>query len=83
MQSRPSGCRPACSFMNTQPDFEDFLRMLEVHRVDSMIVGDYAVVYHVSRDSRRTSTFSFPTPAITSFGSKRHCWTSASSQPSV
>jgi hypothetical protein len=32
--------------MNTQPDFEDFLRLLDVHRVDYMIVGDYAVAYH-------------------------------------
>lgn len=32
--------------MNTQPDFEDFLRLLEVHRVDYMIVGGYAVAYH-------------------------------------
>lgn len=46
MQSRPFGCRPASSFMNTQPDFEDFLRLLEVHRVDYMIVGGYAVAYH-------------------------------------
>ena len=34
------------SFMNTQPDFEDFLRLLEVHRIDSMIGGGYAVAYH-------------------------------------
>ena len=46
MQSRPSGCRPASSFMNTQPDFEDFLRLFDVHRVDYMIVGDYRVAYH-------------------------------------
>ena len=46
MQSSPSGCRPASSFMNTQPDFEDFLRLFDVHRVDYMIVGDYAVAYH-------------------------------------
>ncbi len=32
--------------MNTQPDFEDFLRLLEVCRVDYMIVGGYAVAYH-------------------------------------
>jgi hypothetical protein len=32
--------------MNTQPDFEDFLRLLEVHCVDYMIVGGYAVAYH-------------------------------------
>jgi hypothetical protein len=32
--------------MNTQPDFEDFLRLLEAHGVDYMIVGGYAVAYH-------------------------------------
>jgi hypothetical protein len=32
--------------MNTQPDFEDFLRLLEIHRVDYMIVGGYALAYH-------------------------------------
>lgn len=32
--------------MNTQPDFEDFLRLLERHRVEYMIVGGYAVAYH-------------------------------------
>jgi hypothetical protein len=32
--------------MNTQPDFEDFLRLLEVHRVEYMIVGGYAVAFH-------------------------------------
>ncbi len=32
--------------MNTQPDFEDFLRLLELHRVEYMIVGGYAVAYH-------------------------------------
>lgn len=32
--------------MNTQPDFEDFLQLLEAHRVDYMIVGGYAVAYH-------------------------------------
>jgi hypothetical protein len=32
--------------MLTQPDFEDFLRLLEVHLVDYMIVGGYAVAYH-------------------------------------
>lgn len=32
--------------MNTHADFEDFLRLLEVHRVDYMIVGGYAVAYH-------------------------------------
>jgi len=32
--------------MTTHPDFEDFLRLLEVHRVDYMIVGGYAVAYH-------------------------------------
>jgi len=32
--------------MNTQPDFEDFFRSLQSHRVDSMIVGGCAVAYH-------------------------------------
>ena len=32
--------------MNTHPDFEDFLRLLETHRVEYMIVGGYAVAYH-------------------------------------
>ena len=32
--------------MHTQPDFEDFLRLLESNRVDYMIVGGYAVAYH-------------------------------------
>lgn len=32
--------------MNIQPDFEDFLRLLEAHRVEYMIVGGYAVAYH-------------------------------------
>ena len=34
--------------MNTQPDFEDFLRLLESNRVDYMIVGGYAVAFHGS-----------------------------------
>jgi hypothetical protein len=32
--------------MNTQSDFEDFLRLLESHRVEYMIVGGYAVAFH-------------------------------------
>jgi hypothetical protein len=32
--------------MNIQPDFADFLRSLESHRVEYMIVGGYAVAYH-------------------------------------
>ncbi|MFN9370168.1 MAG: nucleotidyltransferase [Planctomycetia bacterium] len=32
--------------MTTQPDFEDFLRLLEAHRVEYMIVGGYAVAFH-------------------------------------
>jgi len=32
--------------MNTRPDCEDFLRLLEVHRVDYTIVGGYAVAHH-------------------------------------
>ena len=32
--------------MSTHADFEDFLRLLEEHRVEYMIVGGYAVAYH-------------------------------------
>ena len=32
--------------MNTQPDFEELLRLLEEHRVEYMIVGGYAVAFH-------------------------------------
>ena len=32
--------------MNIQPDFEEFLRLLEEHRVEYMIVGGYAVAFH-------------------------------------
>lgn len=32
--------------MNTQPDFEEFLSLLEKHNVDYMIVGGYAVAFH-------------------------------------
>ena len=34
------------SSMNIQPDFEDFLRLLEAHHVEYMIVGGYAVAFH-------------------------------------
>lgn len=32
--------------MNTHPDFEELLRLLEIHRVKYMIVGGYAVAFH-------------------------------------
>ncbi|MCY2986293.1 MAG: hypothetical protein NTY19_00230 [Planctomycetota bacterium] len=32
--------------MNIQPDFKDFLQLLETHQVDYMIVGGYAVAFH-------------------------------------
>jgi hypothetical protein len=32
--------------MNIQPDFEEFLRLLEEHQVEYMIVGGYAVAFH-------------------------------------
>ncbi len=32
--------------MNTHPDFEELLRLLEEHAVDYMIVGDYGVAWH-------------------------------------
>ena len=41
-----SGWKRGNSSMNIQPDFEDFLRLLEAHEVDYMIVGGYAVAFH-------------------------------------
>lgn len=32
--------------MNTHPDFEDLLRLLEEHHVEYMVVGGYAVAFH-------------------------------------
>lgn len=32
--------------MNTQPDFEELLRLLEENRVSYMVVGGYAVAFH-------------------------------------
>lgn len=32
--------------MNIQSDFEEFLQLLEDHKVDYMIVGGYAVAFH-------------------------------------
>ena len=32
--------------MNTQPDFEDFFRLLESNGVEYMVVGGYAVAFH-------------------------------------
>jgi hypothetical protein len=32
--------------MNTHPDFEELLRLLEEHHVEYMIVGGYAVAFH-------------------------------------
>jgi hypothetical protein len=32
--------------MNTQPDFEEFLRLLEKHKVEYVVVGGYAVAFH-------------------------------------
>ncbi len=41
-----SGSRPESFSMSTHPDFEDFLRLLESHEVEYMIVGGYAVAFH-------------------------------------
>ena len=38
--------KPGSSCMNIQPDFEEFFRLLEKHRVDYIIVGGYAVSFH-------------------------------------
>ncbi len=32
--------------MNTQPDFEEFLKLLEKHECEYLIVGGYAVAFH-------------------------------------
>ncbi len=32
--------------MNTQPDFEELLRLFEKNDVDYMVVGGYAVAFH-------------------------------------
>jgi len=32
--------------MNTQPDFKEFLRLLEKNKVEYVIVGGYAVAFH-------------------------------------
>jgi hypothetical protein len=32
--------------MNTQPDFEELLRLFEENRVEYMVVGGYAVAFH-------------------------------------
>ena len=37
--------------MNTHPDFEELLRLLEEHHVDDMIVGGYAVDLGAERRS--------------------------------
>ncbi len=33
-------------YMNTQPDFEELLKLLEQNKVIYMIVGGYAVAFH-------------------------------------
>ena len=33
--------------MNIHPDFEELLRLIEEHGIEYMIVGGYAVAYHV------------------------------------
>ena len=32
--------------MEVQPDFKDLLRLFNVHKVEYMIVGGYALAYH-------------------------------------
>jgi predicted nucleotidyltransferase len=49
--------------MNTQPDFEDFLRLLEAHQVEYMIVGGYAVAFHgYPRFTKDIDIFFCPSP---------------------
>jgi predicted nucleotidyltransferase len=46
MNSNVSDWKRGNSSVNIQPDFEEFLRLLEEHRVEYMIVGGYAVAFH-------------------------------------
>ncbi len=39
MKSNVSDWKRGNSFMSIQPDFEEFLRLLEEHQVEYMIVG--------------------------------------------
>ena len=56
--------RPGNSSMNIQPDFEEFLRLLEDHAVDYMIVGGYAVAFHgVPRFTKDIDVFYHNSPA--------------------
>jgi hypothetical protein len=58
-----SGWKRASFSMNIQPDFEDFLRLLETHRVDYMIVGGYAVAFHgYPRFTKDLDIFFDPSP---------------------
>ncbi len=53
--------------MDTQPDFEGFLRLLETNRVDDMIVGGYAVAYHgCPRFTKDIDVFFDAAPWVTS-----------------
>jgi predicted nucleotidyltransferase len=50
--------------MNIQPDFEEFLRLLEDHGVDYMIIGGYAVAFHgFPRFTKDIDIFYEPSPA--------------------
>ncbi len=63
MPSSTSGWKRGSSSMNIQPDFEDFLRLLETHRVDYMIIGGYAVAFHgFPRFTKDLDVFFDPTP---------------------
>ncbi len=49
--------------MNTHPDFEELLRLLEEKSVDYMIVGGYAVAFHgYPRFTKDVDVFFHPTP---------------------
>ena len=67
--------------MNTQPDFEDFLRLLEVHRAEYMIVGGFAVAYHgFPRFTKDIDNF-FSTPPKIFSASRRCSWPSVFKLP--
>lgn len=66
MPSSSSGWKRGNFSMNIQPDFEDFLRLLETHRVDYMIIGGYAVAFHgFPRFTKDLDIFFDPAPENT------------------
>lgn len=63
MKSNVSDWKRGNSSMSIQPDFEEFLRLLEEHQVEYMIVGGYAVAFHgYVRFTKDIDIFFAPSP---------------------